>query len=94
MYFIIRGSPPPGSALTVCPYVTLPGSHLSLRIGLRRFTRLTNGFSKKWKNHCAAIMLWYCGITSGVFTSRFAQPAIAAGFSDHVWSVRELLEAA
>ena len=40
-------------------------SNLSLRMGLRRFTRLTNGFSKKWENHWAAVMLWYCWYNFG-----------------------------
>jgi len=70
-------------------------SNLSLRMGLRRFTRLTNGFSKKWENHCAAVMLWYCWYNFGrVHKSLRTTPAMAAGISDHVWSVRELLEAA
>jgi transposase-like protein/IS1 family transposase len=35
-------------------------SNLSLRMGMRRFTRLTNAFSKKWENHWASVALWYC----------------------------------
>jgi len=70
-------------------------SNLSLRMGLRRFTRLTNGFSKKWENHCAAVMLWYCWYNFGrVHKSLRTTPAMAAGIANHVWSVRELLEAA
>jgi IS1 family transposase/transposase-like protein len=70
-------------------------SNLSLRMGLRRFTRLTNGFSKKWENHCAAVMLWYCWYNFGrVHKSLRTTPAMAAGIADHVWSVRDLLEAA
>lgn len=34
-------------------------SRLSLRMGIRRFTRFTNAFSKKWENHWAAVSLWY-----------------------------------
>jgi len=34
-------------------------SNLSLRMGIGRFTRLTNGFSKKWENHWAAVALWF-----------------------------------
>ena len=34
-------------------------SNLSLRMGIRRFTRLTNGFSRKWENHRAAVCLWF-----------------------------------
>lgn len=33
-------------------------SNLSVCMGVRRFTRLTNGFSKKWENHWAAVSLW------------------------------------
>jgi len=70
-------------------------SNLSLRMGLRRFTRLTNGFSKKWENHWAATSLWYCWYNFGrVHKSLRTTPAMAAGIADHVWSVRELLEAA
>ena len=69
--------------------------NLSVRIGLRRFTRLTNGFSKKWENHWAAVALWFtfynfCRVHKSLRTT----PAMAAGISDHVWTVRELLEVA
>ena len=70
-------------------------SNLCLRMGLRRFTRLTNGFSKKWENHWAAVALWYAFYNfCRVHKSLRITPAMAAGISDHVWSVRELLEAA
>ena len=70
-------------------------SNLSLRMGLRRFTRLTNGFSKKWENHWAAVATWFAFYNfCRVHKSLRVTPAMAAGIADHVWSVRELLEAA
>ena len=69
--------------------------NLSLRMGLRRFTRLTNAFSKKFENHCAATMLWFAFYNfCRVHKSLRVTPAMEAGVTDHVWSVRELLEAA
>jgi IS1 family transposase len=69
--------------------------NLSVRMGTRRFTRLTNAFSKKWGNHWAAVALW---MTFYNFCRRHQSirmtPAMAAGVTDHIWSVRELLEAA
>jgi transposase-like protein/IS1 family transposase len=70
-------------------------SNLSTRMGLRRFTRLTNAFSKKWENHWAAIACWFTFYNfCRVHKSLRVTPAMAAGISDHIWSVRELLEAA
>jgi IS1 family transposase/transposase-like protein len=70
-------------------------SNLSLRMELRRFTRLTNAFSKRFANHWAAVVLWYTWYNFGrVHRSLRCTPAMEAGISDHVWSVRELLEAA
>ena len=87
----VAGNPDPER---ICTSI-VERSNLSLRMGLRRFTRLTNGFSKKWENHCAAVMLWYCWYNFGrVHKSLRVTPAMAAGIADHVWSVRELLEAA
>jgi transposase-like protein/IS1 family transposase len=69
--------------------------NLSVRMGTRRFTRLTNAFSKKWENHWASVACWFafhnfCRVHKSLRTT----PAMAAGISDHIWSVRELLEAA
>jgi transposase-like protein/IS1 family transposase len=70
-------------------------SNLSIRMGTRRFTRLTNAFSKKWENHWAAIACWFAFYNfCRVHKSLRVTPAMAAGISDHVWSVGELLEAA
>ena len=70
-------------------------SNLSTRMSVRRFTRLTNALNKKWENHWAAVVLWYCWYNFGrVHKSLRSTPAIAAGISDHIWSVREILEAA
>jgi len=69
--------------------------NLSVRMGTRRFTRLTNAFSKKWENHWAAVACWFAFYNfCRVHKSIRMTPAMAAGISDHIWSVRELLEAA
>lgn len=66
--------------------------NLSMRMGIRRFTRLTNAFSKKWENHCAAIMLWFAYYNfCRVHRTLRVTPAMQAGIADHVWTVRELL---
>ncbi len=87
----VAGNPDPER---ICTSI-VERSNLSLRMGIRRFTRLTNAFSKKWENHWAAVILWYCWYNFGrVHKSLRVTPAMAAGIADHVWSVRELLEAA
>jgi hypothetical protein len=69
--------------------------NLSVRMGTRRFTRLTNAFSKKWENHWAAVACWFAFYNfCRVHKSLRMTPAMAAGISDHIWSVRELLEVA
>ena len=59
---------------------------------MRRFTRLTNGFSKKVENHAAMVALHfmhynYCRIHESVRVT----PAMAAGLTDHVWELSELV---
>jgi IS1 family transposase len=68
-------------------------SNLSTRMSVRRFTRLTNAFSKKWENHWAAVAVWF-GFYNfcRVHKSLRVTPAMAAGITSTVWSVRDLLE--
>jgi IS1 family transposase len=69
--------------------------NLTLRMSQRRLTRLSNGFSKKYENHCAAIALYathynFCRVHE---TLRIT-PAMHLGITDHVWTMSELLDAA
>lgn len=69
-------------------------SNLSIRMSNRRMTRLTNAFSKKLENHKAAMALHFANYNlCRVHRSLRITPAMAAGVTDHVWSVEELLEA-
>jgi len=70
-------------------------SNLSMRMASRRFTRLTNGFSKKLENHAAAVSLYvaHYNLCRWHETIR-STPAEALGLTDHAWSIGELLDAA
>ncbi len=66
-------------------------ANLSTRVSNRRFTRLTNAFSKTWENHWAAVACWFAFYNfCRVHKSLRVTPAMAAGIADHVWNVREL----
>jgi IS1 family transposase len=67
--------------------------NLTMRMSMRRFTRLTNGFSKKLENHIAtvAIHVMYYNFVRIHQTLRIT-PAMAAGISDRLWSIEDLLE--
>ncbi len=76
-------------------------SNLTARMTVRRMTRLTNAFSKKWENHEAAMALFfafynYCRphMTLSEAAGAKTTPAMASGLTDRVWSVAELLERA
>ncbi len=70
-------------------------SNLSIRMSNRRMTRLTNAFSKKLENHKAAMALHFANYNlCRVHRSLRVTPALAAGVTDHVWTVEELLDAA
>jgi hypothetical protein len=65
--------------------------NLSLRMGNRRFTRLTNGFSKKAANHEHSLAIYYMHYNFGrVHKSLRVTPAMEAGISDHVWTLEEI----
>ncbi len=65
--------------------------NLTMRMSMRRFTRLTNAFSKKVENHAHAVALHFMWYNVGRFhkTLRIT-PAMTAGLSDHVWSLEEV----
>ncbi len=67
--------------------------NLSLRMGLRRFTRLTNAFSKSWEHHAAAVGLWiaYYNFCRPHMTLK-ATPAVKAGIAAETWSIERLLD--
>ena len=69
--------------------------NLTMRMSMRRFTRLTNGFSKKMENHCYSIALTfvYCNFCRIHKTLRVT-PAMAAGLCDRVMSLEEIVRMA
>ena len=94
---IITGDPDPAEIST--SYVER--QNLTMRMGMRRFTRLTNGFSKKVENLAHAVSLHYMHynfarvhqsltITNTDGTRTKQTPAMAAGVADHVWTLREI----
>jgi len=65
--------------------------NLSMRMSIRRFTRLTNAFSKKLENHAAAVAIWFMYYNfCRVHSTLRVTPAMEAGLSDHVWTLEEL----
>lgn len=84
----ITGNPDPAHIST--SYVER--QNLTMRMSMRRFTRLTNGFSKKVENLAAAVSLHFayynfCRVHKTLGTT----PAVAAGIADHVWKLDELI---
>jgi IS1 family transposase len=66
--------------------------NLTMRMSMRRFTRLTNGFSKKVENHEAAIALHFMHYNfARIHQTLRCTPAMQAGVSDHVWSFEEIV---
>ncbi len=86
-----RGNPDPARISTSC----VERQNLTMRMGMRRFTRLTNGFSKKLDNHMAAIALHFLHYNFARPHQTLADPyprtpAMAAGVADHVWTMQEI----
>jgi IS1 family transposase len=65
--------------------------NLTMRMSMRRFTRLTNAFSKKLDNHKAAIALHFMHYNfARIHKTLRVTPAMEAGLADHVWSLAEI----
>lgn len=85
----ISGNPDPGRIST--SYIER--QNLTMRMSMRRYTRLTNGFSKKMENLAAAVSLHFmhynfCRVHASLKTT----PAVAAGVSQHVWKLSEIID--
>jgi IS1 family transposase len=85
---VVSGDPDPKHVST--SYVER--QNLTMRMGMRRFTRLTNGFSKKLENHgyAVAVHFMYCNFVRIHSTLRVT-PAMEAGLSDHAWDLEEMV---
>jgi IS1 family transposase len=87
----VQGAPDPDLIST--SYVER--QNLTMRMGMRRFTRLTNAFSKKVENHAAAISLHFMHYNFARTHQSLKDPyprtpAMAAGVADHVWTLEEI----
>ncbi len=84
----VEGNPDPAHIST--SYVER--QNLTMRMSMRRFTRLTNGFSKKFENHCHMVSLytaWY-NLVRMHKTLRMS-PAMAAGVTERLWSFEDII---
>ncbi len=67
--------------------------NLTMRMSMRRFTRLTNAFSKKLRNHAAAIALHFMNYNfCRIHQTLRVTPAMAAGVTDHLWEIGEIVD--
>jgi IS1 family transposase len=67
-------------------------ANLTMRMSMRRFTRLTNGFSKKFENHCYSValhMFWYNFIR--IHQTIRCTPVMEAGITDQLWEMSDLV---
>jgi len=66
--------------------------NLTMRMNMRRFPRLTNAFSKKVENHVALVAIHFMHYNFGrIHKTLRVTPAMAAGITDHVWSLEEIV---
>jgi hypothetical protein len=85
----VSGSPDPKHISTSF----VERQNLSMRMSIRRFTRLTNAFfSKKIENHAAMVALYFMYYNFGrVHQTLRVTPAMEAGIADHVWGIAEIV---
>jgi len=88
---VIAGKPDPAHISTSFA----ERQNLTMRMSMRRFTRLTNAFSKKVENHIHAISLYFMHYNfARIHQTLRVTPAMEAGVSDHVWSLEEIADLA
>ena len=84
---VVSGNPDPKHVSTSF----VERQNLTMRMHMRRFTRLTNAFSKKVENHAHSVALHYMFYNfCRIHRTLRVTPAMQAGLSDHVWSLEEL----
>lgn len=85
---VIKGNPDPDHIST--SYVER--QNLTVRMSLRRYTRLTNAFSKKIENHCAALAVYFMYYNfARIHQTLRMSPAMAAGVTDRLWDVDDIV---
>ncbi len=85
---VIHGTPDPAHIST--SYVER--QNLSMRMGIRRFTRLTNAFSKKLENHIHALSIYFMHYNFvRIHQSLRVTPAMEAGVTDRLWSLEDMV---
>ena len=85
---VLQGNPDPKHISTSF----VERQNLTMRMSMRRFTRLTNAFSKKLENHEAAVALFYMYYNyCRVHQTLRVTPAMEAGIAGHVWSLEEVV---
>src|SRR6266446_6133467 len=81
---VVSGDPDPKHVST--SYVER--QNLTMRMGMRRFTRPTNGFSKKAQNHAAMVAIHFMYYNfARIHKTLRVTPAMAAGLTGHIWSL-------
>jgi hypothetical protein len=84
----ITGSPDPKHINT--SYVER--QNLSMRMGMRRFARLTNAFSKKLENHMAAVALYFMYYNfARIHQTLRCSPAMAARVDNRLWEIKDIV---
>jgi hypothetical protein len=85
---VIRGNPDEKHISTSI----VERQNLTMRMAMRRFTRLTNGFSKKVENHAHAVAVHFLHYNfARIHKTLRVTPAMEAGLADHVWSLEEVI---
>ena len=84
----INGAPDPSKICTS----HVERHNLTMRMAMRRFTRLTNGHSKKVENHTAAVALYFMYYNfCRIHQTLRVTPAMEAGIANHVWEIEEVV---